>query len=182
MKEHRLKGDYRKVVEMIALYRKRANLHRNSSSESVIRFAHESGKDRAHASYLRDAWHDFENGRHYAGMPVVQYCIDYPAEREYDPEEVQQVERAGVESTDSSGGNHPASASACSHKVKINDGKDIVCEQCGEVLRASPSNENTRSRKSETYKPQALNTSSQPEPKKKKTPTVTDPPDEELLF
>lgn len=186
----RLESDKAKLVDAVAIYRTNANLHDNSSDEALIGYAHRSGKKKPMSDMVRNAWHDFEQGRRYAGLEVRRYVIDYREPREpapiVDDEEVSgEAERSqGVGSDVKSGrGDDVSDESApnpfCHHKVRLNDGKEIVCDDCGEVLGPAPE---IQSLKTEP----APSASKQPAKKKstrKKPATATDPPDEEeLLF
>lgn len=73
----RLELDEEKLREAVGFFRTNANLHASSSDEALIRYAHEGGKGKPHANMIRDCWHDFENGRRYASLPVTPYQIKY---------------------------------------------------------------------------------------------------------
>ena len=63
----------------------------------------------------------------------------------------------------------------CFHKVPVNDGNNVICDDCGEVLGPAPEKE--RDEPEPEQKPKRAAT------KRKKAATATDPPDdEEVLF
>ena len=86
MVSDRLALDEEKLREAVGIFRTQANLHASSSDDALVRYAHEAGKGKPHASMVRDCWHDFENGRRYADLHVVPYVIKYQTqERMFEP-------------------------------------------------------------------------------------------------
>ncbi len=79
--EDRLKLDEENLREAVGIFRTNANLHNSSSDEALIRYAHEGGKGKPHANMVREKWHDFENGRRYAALPVTPYSIKYQTQQ-----------------------------------------------------------------------------------------------------
>ena len=157
----RLAEDHEKLVESVGIFRVRANLHGSSSDPALIQWAHEGGKARPYADMVRTAWHDFEQGRMVARLEVERYRIKYPQEQRDlfaggEPsvgEEVSppadrgsgagkgKVAAPDVSGTAASPDQEPSGAAAdpfCAHKGRVNDGKRITCDACGEVLEELP--------------------------------------------
>ncbi len=78
----RLAGDEEKLRDAVGIFRTQANLHASSSDDALVRYAHEAGKGKPHASMVRECWHDFENGRRYADLRVVPYVIKYQTQEQ----------------------------------------------------------------------------------------------------
>ncbi len=78
----RLALDEEKLREAVGIFRTQANLHASSSDDALVRYAHEAGKGKPHASMVREAWHDFENGRRYASLRVLPYVIKYQTQEQ----------------------------------------------------------------------------------------------------
>ena len=152
----RLEDDRAKLVDAVALFRVQAVLHGSSSAAALIRWAHEGGKKKPSASMVRDAWHDFEAGRRYASLPVEQYQVEYnrqaelfgaagdpaphqdsdaPSEDSRGDDSVPETKVGGTSSEARTAGSSP---DPCEHKGRVNDGRSIVCDSCGEVLEELP--------------------------------------------
>lgn len=153
----RLELDEEKLREAIGFFRTNANLHAASSDEALIRYAHEGGKSKPHSHMVREKWHDFENGRRYAALPVVPYQIRYQMQEqlfeEPPPDGVPADEqREGAGESNAKGAKSapegisealaPSRSSAdCPHIDMVLDekGEENVCADCGELLGpASP--------------------------------------------
>lgn len=154
----RLEADRAKLDEAVAIFRTHANLHGNASAEALIRWAHEGGTKKPQAGMVRDAWHDFEAGRRYAELPVQRFVVEYhrqgdmfhvargdpptqtdadaPAEKLKGGESVPPPETGGAPSEASTADSSPVPA--CEHKARVNDGTEVVCDDCGEVLEELP--------------------------------------------
>lgn len=91
--EDRLASDETKLREAVGFFRTNANLHASSSDEALIRYAHEGGTRKPHASMVRDCWHDFEHGRRYEDLPVIPYQIKYQTQEQMfdEPADVEQA-------------------------------------------------------------------------------------------
>lgn len=142
----RLELDEEKLREAVGFFRTNANLHASSSDEALIRYAHEGGKGKPHANMIRDCWHDFENGRRYASLPVTPYQIKYQTQAQlFEPLDAKQREGAGesdakVGVTEAPAGDDdpvPSRSPAdCPHSDMVLDetGRENVCAECGELL------------------------------------------------
>lgn len=89
---NRLQADRDKLIEAVAVFRTRANLHAGSSESALVRWAHENGKGKPYADMVRDAWHDFAAGRRYAELTLIDYAIDYPRDDSGDGDPVAPVD------------------------------------------------------------------------------------------
>jgi len=136
----RLQIDEENLRESVAFFRTNASLHGSSSDEALIRYAHEGGKGRPHANMVREKWHDFENGRRYAALPVTPYQIQYQTQQPlFDPDDPKQ--REGADESDASAGISADSAPSRSaadcpltDMVLDDTGRENVCSECGELL------------------------------------------------
>lgn len=133
----RLEDDRAKLLEAVALFRTQAVLHGSSSDSSLIRWAHAGGKKKPSSSMVRDAWHDFEAGRRYAELPVERYVVEYHRQEE--------LFQGGDSAPSPEVGGAPTKAGTvesspvdCEHKVRVNSGRSVVCDSCGEVLEELP--------------------------------------------
>jgi hypothetical protein len=164
--EERLETDREKIEEAVGIFRARANLHANADAPALIRWAHENGKSKPYADMVRTAWHDFENGRRYNDLPVHRYEIRYERQADlFKPPPIGDArpsdEKKGSNSDPPPDGQTPdpepdiqderltsqsplpvlprrRSPGPCEHKGRVNDGKSIVCDDCGEVLEELP--------------------------------------------
>ena len=75
MTTDRLDADRRKLDEALGLFRTTAKLHPNSADEKLIAWAHGRGSDKPGAAMVRDAWHDYEQGRALAKLPTERFVI-----------------------------------------------------------------------------------------------------------
>lgn len=139
----RLESDEANLRESVGIFRTNASLHNSSSDEALIRYAHEGGKGKPHANMVREKWHDFENGRRYAALPVTPYVIKYQTQEAlFEPDDPKQREGAG-ESTALGITDDPAPS--CLHIDMVLDetGRENVCADCGELLGPADSEPNS---------------------------------------
>lgn len=152
----RLEDDRAKLEEAVALFRSQAALHGSSSASALIRWAHQGGKKKPAASMVRDAWHDFEAGRGYAELPVERYVVEYHRQEELfqggdsAPKSVSGGPPTEAETAESPPVKDPETGEwvsevelrrrqdGCEHKVRVNSGRSVVCDGCGEVLEELP--------------------------------------------
>ncbi|MCK5712712.1 MAG: hypothetical protein KAI25_08360, partial [Hyphomicrobiaceae bacterium] len=198
----RVDEDREKLREAVGFFRTNANLHASSSDDALIGYAHGNGRKKPRADMVRTAWHDYEMACQYAELPVTRYIIarqqrlfddgekvdeqkppppsdgDAPKSREQsrDGGSVPSGKQGGSRSV---GTAEPSSVSdegdACVHKVPINDGEHLICDDCGEVLGPAP--------ETEQEKPKPAPPPQRKAATRKKAATATDPPDdEEVLF
>jgi len=157
----RLELDEEKLRESVGIFRTNANLHNSSSDEALIRYAHEGGKGRPHAKMVREKWHDFENGRRYATLPVTPYQITYQTQEPlFGPDDPKQGEGAGE--SDALGITDDP-APSCLHIDMVLDetGRENVCADCGELLGPADPNPK-RSQGSEPHHREGADSSKQP--------------------
>lgn len=87
MSTDRLAADRRKLLEAVGLFRTTAKLHPNSSDEKLIAWAHGRGAEKSGADIVRDAWHDFEQGRALANLATERFVIPREASAGGGPQE-----------------------------------------------------------------------------------------------
>lgn len=148
----RLADDREKLEQAVGFFRVHANLHGGSSDVALVRWAHEQGKAKPHADMVRTAWHDFAHGRMAASLEVEPYRIKYHSDAQLGLFAEGEVEGTAPPPADDRGSGEgkgkvaapDASGTAagpdpfCAHKVRTNDGTDIICEDCGEFLQKVP--------------------------------------------
>ncbi len=151
----RVEDDKTKLIEAVGIFRVEAKLIDSASDEALVAYAHGSGQGKRYADMVRTAWHDYMHARYAVALPVTPYVIEYKqtglfeqGERATKEEPPPPTDTDAPEGGDPDHGERASTVDAaagsspenpfCPHKVRVNSGKSVVCDDCGEVLEELP--------------------------------------------
>lgn len=152
----RVDEDKAKLLEAVGIFRVEAKLIDSASDEALVAYAHASGQGKRYADMVRTAWHDYMHARYAVALPVTPYVIEYKqtglfehgesATKEEPPPPTDADDPKGgdpdlgerTSKVDDAAGSPSDDNPFCPHRARVNSGRSVICDDCGEVLEELP--------------------------------------------